>query len=354
MIVLLVSSIFVCVSVNGVSGASLENAVHVKDETELRNAINNASNNKSTTISLDNDITLTDKIVIPKNKDITLTSNKVAGYYKLIGADSVSTIFVEGKGVLKLEGIIVTHDSKELAGPELGGGVYVEADGQLIMYSGEISGNNAIDWGAPYQKSANGGGVFNLGVFEMYGGKISGNSATGMGSRGGGDGGGVRNSGTFTMFGGEISNNDGQVSGGGVANTGNFIMSGGKIINNHAGYWGGGVSTFGVFERLGGVISGNTAGVSGDNVHPDDGGNGGSSNGSGGNGGSSNGGDGGVNSGQNNGDSSGEWGVFGLRDVVFIGVGVAVVVVGVVVAVLLFTYKKELEFIKGKSEVNEI
>jgi len=37
--------------------------------------------------------------------------------------------------------------------------------------------------------------------------------------------------------------------------------------------------------------------------------------------------------------------------VVFIGVGVALVVVGVVVAVLLFTYKKEIEFTKGKSEV---
>jgi nitrogen fixation-related uncharacterized protein len=41
--------------------------------------------------------------------------------------------------------------------------------------------------------------------------------------------------------------------------------------------------------------------------------------------------------------------VFGLRDVVFVCVGVALVVVGVVVAVLLFTVKKDLKSAKGKN-----
>jgi hypothetical protein len=311
----------------------------VKNENELKNAVDTATG--SAIIALDNDITLTEALKIPANKDITLTSNKANGYYKLIGAEGMSTIFVDDGGVLRLDGIIVTHVKN--AGP-MGGGVYVEVNGLLIMYSGEISSNDAIDWGDPRTPTANGGGVFNLGVFEMYGGKISGNSATGMGSRGGGAGGGVRNIGTFTMFGGEISNNDGHVSGGGVHNTGNFIMSDGAITNNNAGYWGGGVCNNGVFERVGGVISGNTAGVSGaDNIYPNEGGNGGgSSNGNGGSGGNG----GGSGSGGNGGVSNGNG--YSLSAVVIICVSILVVVVGVVAGALFFYFKKKVAQVEAK------
>jgi hypothetical protein len=81
----LVSSLFVCTSVNGVSGAFLENAVHVKNEDELKNAIANTPIGESIIIALDNDIILTSyneqnytynyqvaALVIPANKDITL------------------------------------------------------------------------------------------------------------------------------------------------------------------------------------------------------------------------------------------------------------------------------------------
>ena len=57
--VVLFSSLFVCVVVGGVNGASLENAVHVKNEDELKNAIDNTPIGGSLTIALDNDITLT-------------------------------------------------------------------------------------------------------------------------------------------------------------------------------------------------------------------------------------------------------------------------------------------------------
>ncbi|MCL2691699.1 MAG: hypothetical protein FWE56_05555, partial [Candidatus Bathyarchaeota archaeon] len=59
-------------------------------------------------------------------------------------------------------------------------------------------------------------------------------------------------------------------------------------------------------------------------------------------------GSGGVNDNNETSIGDGGWFVrgFSFRDVVFVCVGVAIVVVGVVVAVLLFTYKKELKFMK--------
>jgi hypothetical protein len=173
LVVMLFSSLFVGIFVHEVNGASLENAVHVKNEDELKNAINNASL-KEITIALDNDIILTEALKIIVNKDIILTSNKITGYYKLIGAEGRSTIFVDGGGVLRLDGVIVTHVKNAGA---VGGGVYVDTNGMLILYSGEISGNDVIDWGDPHTPTANGGGVFNFGVFERIGGVISGNTA---------------------------------------------------------------------------------------------------------------------------------------------------------------------------------
>jgi hypothetical protein len=351
-LIMLVSSCFVSVfsSSNGFSpfvlGAS--NKV-VSNETELRNAINNAAG--STIITLNKDITLTETtLTIPAGKEITLTSNKATGYYKLISADGKSTITVEGSGALRLDGIIVTHTKN--AG-KAGGGVYVEANGQIILYSGEISDNTVVGGGSLYDRGAVGGGVFNLGVFEMSGGKISKNSATGLNDEG--SGGGVANRGTFIMSGGEISNNNANVGGGGVHNVGVFTMSGGKIINNYAGYWGGGVSTFGTFERLGGVISDNTAVVNGDNVHPNDSGNsegssngsgsgdgGGSSNGNGGSGGNSNGSGSGGDNGLPNSSGSSIGDGFSLREVIIICIGVIGITIGVVMTVLFFTSKKKL------------
>lgn len=348
MIALLVSSIFVCVFVNSVGGVSLENAVYVKNETELKNAIKNASNDISTTIALDNDITLTEPLKISNKKDITLTSNSDNdGYYNLIGAARMHTITVEDNGVLRLDGIIVIH----VKGAS-GIGVGVSSRGCLFLYSGEISGNTAD---LP-EFVARGGGVDNSGTFEMHGGKISGNKAMYYG-------GSVDNGGTFLMYGGEISGNIAGYGGGGVFNVyGPFRMFGGKITGNTANGTGGGVfHLFGVFDRLGGVISGNTARYRDNDVYVDDG----SDNGGGvvedvrpsDNVQPSYGGDGGgVVDGGNEpsvGDGGLFFGVFSLRDVVFICVGVILVVVGVVVAVLFFTFKKELEFTRKKVDMEK-
>jgi hypothetical protein len=100
------------------------------------------------------------------------------------------------------------------------------------------------------------------------------------------------------------------------------------------------VCNYGIFERLGGVISGNTA-SNGNDVYSNDNG-GGSSNGNNNGGGSSN--------GNNNGGGLSNGG-FGLRDVVFLCVGVVVVVVGVVVCVLFFTVKKKVAQVEAKLSV---
>jgi len=330
----------------------------VNNEAELRDAINNAPTKKSYTIAFNNDITLTgSSLVIPANKDITLTSNKAIGYYKLIGVKGVTTLVVESNGVLKLDGIIVSN-----GGGSMGGGVFVSVNGWFVMYAGEISGNTVADWGGPtFYGKADGGGVYNAGIFEMSGGTISGNNAVYHGTNNAGYGGGVYNTGTFSMSGGTISNNYADISGGGVYNDigGEFTMSGGEIVNNKAGLWGGGVNNRGTFERFGGVVSGNTANVSGNNVYPDDGGSNGASGGngggssSGGNGGSSNGGGSGGSGSGDGGGSANDSGTskgdgYSLVDIVI----VVVVVVGVVAGALFFYSKKKIAKIEAKISIS--
>lgn len=309
----------------------------VSNEMELRNAVNNAVG--PTVIALDNDITLTKQLVIPVNKDITLTSTSTSKFFKLIGGDTgrstlgpteypQAVINVEGSGVLRLDGIVVTCANFPLAWNTL-----VSVYGKLILSNGEISGNNLGDGvvnsgtfemygGKISNNNGNagyGGGVYNSdhGTFSLFSGEISNNTGFGVYNRGtynqgwnygtfnmsGGlisnnDDGGVQNSAIFSMSGGEISNNVGgniMQSGGGVANSGIFSMSGGVISNNQATHGGGvynypdgnfslsengaisnnkaevggGVYNAGTFNRLGGVISGNTATQYND-VYPND------------------------------------------------------------------------------------
>jgi len=259
---LLFVSLFVAVllvSCTMVVGAesSVVGAVHVGSEAELRAAIKNATPGVPVVIALDSNILLKDDaIFIDANKDITLSSNNKNKFYQLIGTIKdrhVNTISVSSGGVLRLDGIIVTH-TKGTSGE----GVYVTSSGTLIMIEGEISNNKL-------------GGVYNQGHFIMYGGKISNNrnaythisSVTFVG----GYGGGVNNEGKFEMFGGEISNNTADKNGGGIHNTGTFIMYGGKISGNTADTMGGGIHNVGTFKKRGGEIINNTA-PEGNNVYP--------------------------------------------------------------------------------------
>jgi hypothetical protein len=239
-----VNSLFVCIFASGCSGvASLENAVHVKNEEELRNAVMNASSIESVVIALDNDIVFTDfaRLRIPANSDVTLTSSKTTGYYKIL-----RSITVESGGVLNIDGVIITNE------PVGAGGVEVKRGGLLILCSGEIS-DNSLNGSLDSFVHAYGGGVCNYGVFKMYGGEISGNVVNGEIASGGGVYNAYQSS--FVMSGGVNSDNT-AIRGGGVYNLGSFNMSGGEIVDNK----GGGVVTsgYGVFDRTVGVNSDNT------------------------------------------------------------------------------------------------
>ena len=295
--VVLISSLFVCIFLSGFSVAFLENVVHVKNETELKNAIDNAPTGRSVTIALDNDIQLTDyALTIPRNKDVTLTSNRSSGFYKLIGTTHHATLVVAG-GVLKIDGIIVSGGGDS--------GIHVD-DGVLVMYDGEISDNTSYFYSGfnPWGYAGKGGGVYiDSGVFEMYGGKISNNRAQ---SYGGGISVGLGEA-VIRMFGGEISGNTAETGGGGGVvchRYSNFTMFGGTISGNTAKYGGGVYGSSDGFIWFGGVVSGNTATTGECNdVYPS--GSGGSSNGSGsGDGGSSNGSGGGSGG---NGSGGGSW-----------------------------------------------
>jgi len=231
-------------------------------ETELRAAIKNAVG--PTVITLEGDIELTEALIIPAGKDITLTSSNIEnGFYKLIGANNQTAIIVETDGVLRLDGVVVTHEKGVY-----GSGVFADFDSELILYSGVIC-NNTMPNDYLTTNGEWGGGVVNLGAFSMIGGEISSNTAY-IG------GGGVLNYGTFEMTGGKITGNtvgasDGvynydkdSVGGGGVFNALNFSMSGGEISGNTAEFKGGGVfNRWSIFSLDGGVICGNTANVGG-------------------------------------------------------------------------------------------
>jgi hypothetical protein len=264
----------------------LESVVYVNTESDLKTAINNATHDIPVVIAFDCDITLKETIHIPANKDITLTSNSSTKFYKLIAANAASvkimhTIVVEGGGTLKLDGIIVTHQTGKQ-----GIGVIIDG-GKFVLYNGVITGNTGYDYGGGvsnrgtfsmyggeiYDNAAphGGGGVYNGGDFTMFGGKIYKNKSIAPGDLAFGDGGGVCNDGTFKLVDGEISDNTAQHAGGGVYNNGGvFEMFGGKIYSNKAGDKGGGVHSYSMFGAHGavftmydGVISNNAAKIGG-------------------------------------------------------------------------------------------
>jgi len=304
----------------------------VGSEVELRNAVDNAAG--FTTIALSKDIVLTGvSLVIPAGRDINLTSNRVSGFYKLIGC-GLSTIIVEDGGVLRLDGITVTQSGD-------GRGVTVNEGGKLFLYSGEISGNHGVSGG--------GGGVYASGSFVMSGGKISGNTASDRGGgvclfhgsfimSGGtitgniayytfasnmtvyGAGGGVYvdSESSFVMSGGSISGNTARYGGGVYVWQSSFSMSGGAILGNTA-EWGGGmyVSSPSVVSRTGGAISDNTGG----DMYP-------------------------YNTNNNelsNKDSSNFWNHFSPSWDMIIWISIIVVVIGVVGVVLFLASKTKLE-----------
>ena len=199
------------------------------------------------------------------NGTVNAPSNRIG--FDDEGGRTAPSVTINGNGTINLtdkgrllnidNGRKLTLDGVTLVGVDDNDSplVSVNEGGELVLVSGEITGNARIG------DSGNGGGVaINGGTFIMSGGAITGNNA--------GIGGGVwiEGGGTFTMSGGEISGNSAdRFGGGGVRVTGQgttFTMSGGEISGNTAINDGGGginVDRGAIFTMTGGEISGNSA-----------------------------------------------------------------------------------------------
>jgi hypothetical protein len=254
LIMILLFSLSICVFVPwvGRQNANIKNGVHVGDVNELKKAIDNAPDGVRVAIIFDKGIALTESLIIPANKDISLSSNSNFEFFKLVGMFGTSTIIVESDSVLRLDGINVTH-----ANGATGTGVTINSDGTLIMSDGVIFGNTC-----GYAEYAGGGVANNGGTVNLLGGAISNNKARA--------GSGIDNNyGTVNVSDGVIANNTAEEYGGGVANRGGiFSMSGGIIVNNTA-TTGGGVHIWTAtdFTMSGGIVSNNTANEAGGGVY---------------------------------------------------------------------------------------
>ena len=213
---------------------------------------------------LEDDISLMYPLAVTGEVNLCLNGKQIIQNYTYVKGMRFPTVIVRRDATLNLgdcrpEGAVgkITHASDMMGSGIEVRGKFKDVTGEagvLNLYNAEISGNKQTSAGA-----ANGGGVYNKGVFNMYGGKITDNAHT--------NGGGVGNSGTFTMYAGEITDNTANDSsfaeGGGVYSYGTFIMRGGSITGNHANIPGasyniGGISNRGTFLVSGKVtISGN-------------------------------------------------------------------------------------------------
>jgi hypothetical protein len=160
----------------------------VTSEFELITAIDRASSGESVVVTIGNDVVLTNSLVIPAGKNITLVSAVSDGRttFRLVGVTGQSTISVDG--TLVLGQLVVTHEKGDS-----GNGVIVNPDGTLTLVGGEIVSNTAncgggvwndgtfiLSWGYISRNYAakQGGGVYvGYGIFKVSGGEIWGNAA---------------------------------------------------------------------------------------------------------------------------------------------------------------------------------
>jgi len=276
--------------------------------------INESEENSVFTITMNGNDTISEGFTLKEGIEVTLTSSSKGPFtltvetfderhFTVFGILTLENIILESIEVEKRFSIDMFFNSIWIDG-YAGGGIKVEASGELIMNNGaviqncsatrgggvetvgtftmnggKISGNVVSDWGG----GVNSGELFAYTdiVFTMTGGEISGNTARAGGGvcnsinstfimEGGkisdnyafANGGGlyIEMNSTFTMNSGEIIGNDAFANGGGLYNSmGSFTMEDGKIIGNTATGGGGVANAFGEFTMNGGVIGGNTA-----------------------------------------------------------------------------------------------
>ena len=145
---------------------------------------------------LEDDISLMYPLAVTGEVNLCLNGKQIIQNYTYGKGMRFPTVIVRRDATLNLcdcrpEGAVgkITHASDMMGSGIEVRGKFKDVTGEagvLNLYNAEISGNKQTSAGA-----ANGGGVYNKGVFNMYGGKITDNAHT--------NGGGVGNSGTFTM-----------------------------------------------------------------------------------------------------------------------------------------------------------
>lgn len=209
----------------------------------LNTAINEATNNVETKITLSNDIEVTKTIEIPSSKIITLDLGGHTVSYTDVGHISIFT--VKGNLTLIGSGIIRGGTGNNVPDPYVykGGGVYVDTNATFNMGTKEDQCNVEITENrAPTSNRAFGGGVYisSDATFNMYSGTISKNFVNYKGA-----GVYVSSDATFDMHGGTISENE-------IENTNDSEHGAGVYVSRGA--------TFNMYD---GTISGNKAGTGG-------------------------------------------------------------------------------------------
>lgn len=197
--------------------------VGVYDETQLREAINEAKYN----IIIGGDIILNGEIAIEDNRNITIDLNG----------------FTINRGLIE---------------PAIYGHVFAVTSGCSLTIndsggSGMITGGYCDNSG--YGNSDSGGAIHNMGTVTINGGAISGNHSPHSG-------GAIHNAGTLIINGGTISDNEAKGYGGGaIANSGTVTINGGTISGNTSRSYGGGIynGSAGTLNLYGGVITGNNS-----------------------------------------------------------------------------------------------
>ncbi len=187
---------------------------------------------------------------------------------------------VWGNASAVIDGVTLTGGDK--VDPQLGGGLFVDDNGTLVMTNSTITGNTAFQGGGFYTRGTNvtltnvtisnnsatdrganvAADVVGLETFTMNGVTISGGATPGMGG-----GMYVSGGGLVTLSNGSVSNNTGSLGGGGIANFGRVAVYGSTLTGN-SGANGGAIYNGGSpFSVTNSTIAGNTATTAGGGVY---------------------------------------------------------------------------------------
>ncbi len=222
----------------------------VETETDLLNAVQN-----SQTVKLGKDITTASqggRLGINNGVTVTLDLNGHMLKRQMTAADDGGqVIYIANGGKLT---ITDSGTGGKITGgwARQGGGIYVEAGGELTISGGTITGNRSDKIEGEGTNYGYGGAIENHGTVTITGGVITGNTA-------GQFGGGIHNEGTLNITGGSITDNTAGTYGGGIYSNSTVSISGATISGNTAESGGGGICCEGGTNLNNVTITGNSS-----------------------------------------------------------------------------------------------